>query len=59
MDNHLSDVEFKEFMSLYKKCTAKPYSFLIFGTTVAWDNPLRFEKESSRKNIKSNHYNWW
>ena len=25
--NHLSDINFKDFMSIYKKCTRKPYSF--------------------------------
>ena len=27
--NHSSDIDFKDFMYLYKKCTAKPYSFLL------------------------------
>ena len=31
-------------MNLYKKCTAKPYSFLVTDTTLASDNPLRFRK---------------
>ena len=26
--NHSPNVEFKDFMNFYKKCTAKPYSFL-------------------------------
>ena len=25
--NHSSDIDFKDFMNIYKKCTAKPYSF--------------------------------
>ena len=25
--NHSSDIDFKDFMNLYKSCTAKPYSF--------------------------------
>ena len=25
--NHSSDIDFKDFMNLYRKCTAKPYSF--------------------------------
>ena len=25
--NHLSDINFQDFMNLYKRCTAKPYSF--------------------------------
>ena len=30
--NHSSDVEFKDFMKVYKKYTAKPYSFLVNDT---------------------------
>ena len=42
--NHSSDIEFKDFMNLYKICTAKPYYFLIIDTILASDNPLRFRK---------------
>ena len=27
--NHSSDIDFKDFMKMYKKCTAEPYSFLV------------------------------
>ena len=39
--NHLSDIDFNDFMKIYKKCTAKPYSFLVI-TTLPSDDPLRF-----------------
>ena len=42
--NHSSDIEFKNFINLYKKCTAKSYSFLVIETPFALDNPLRFRK---------------
>ena len=44
--NHSSDIEFKDFMNLYKKCTAKPYSLTIFVTdaTFALDNLSHFRK---------------
>ena len=29
-------------MNLYKKCTAKTYSFLVNDATLESDNPLRF-----------------
>ena len=35
---------FKTFKNLYKKCNAKPYSFLVIDTAVASDNPSRFRK---------------
>ena len=31
-------------MNLYKKCTAKPYSFLVTDATLTSDNPSRFRK---------------
>ena len=42
--NHSSDIDFKDFMKIYKKCTAEPYSFLVNDTTLPSDNPLRFIK---------------
>ena len=41
---HSSDIDFQEFMNLYKKCTAKPYSFFIIDTTLTSDNILSFRK---------------
>ena len=40
--NHSSDIDFQDFMNLYKKCTAKPYSFLVIDSTCALDNFSRF-----------------
>ena len=31
--NHSSDIDFKDFMQIYKKCTTEPYSFLVNDTT--------------------------
>ena len=31
-------------MNMYKKCTAKPCSFLVIDTILASDNPLLFRK---------------
>ena len=42
--NHSSDIDFKDFIKIYKKCTAEPYSFLVNDATLASDNPLRFRK---------------
>ena len=43
--NHSSDIEFKNFIKIYKKCTAEPYSFLVNDTTLPSDDPLRFGKD--------------
>ena len=42
--NHSSDIDFKDFVKIYKKCTDEPYSFLVNDTTLASHNPLRFRK---------------
>ena len=44
--NHSSDIDFKDFMNIYKKCTTEPYSFLVNDKTLPLDDPLR-----SRKNL--------
>ena len=44
MLNHSSDIDFKDFMKIYKKCTAEPYSFLVNDTTLPSDDSLRFRK---------------
>ena len=40
--NHSSDIDFKHFVKICKKCTAEPYSFLAHNTTLSSNNPLRF-----------------
>ena len=41
---HSSDIDFQDFMNLYKKCTAKPYSSLVIDTALTTDNSSRFRK---------------
>ena len=42
--NHSSDIDFKDFIKIYKKCTAELHSFLVNDTTLQLDDPLRFRK---------------
>ena len=42
--NHSSDIDFKDFVKIYKKCTDEPYSFLVNDTTLPLNNRLRFRK---------------
>ena len=43
--NHSSDIDFKDFMQIYKKCTTEPYSFLVNDTTLPSDDPSGFRKK--------------
>ena len=42
--NYSSDIDFKDFMNIYKKSTKESYSYLGNDTTLPSDNPLRFRK---------------
>ena len=41
---HSADINYKDFMKIYKKCTSEPYSFLTIDTTLPSNNTLRFRK---------------
>ena len=49
--NISSDIDFKDFMKIYTKYTAEPYSFLVNDATLASNNPLRFRKNLSEINM--------
>ena len=42
--NYSSDINTKDFIEIYRKCTNKPYSFLVIDTTLPSNNSLRFRK---------------
>ena len=42
--NHSLDISTEDFVNIYRKCTAEPYSFFVNDTTLASNNPLRFRK---------------
>ena len=42
--NHSADIDYKDFMEIYRKCTSEPYSFLTIDTTLPSNDPLRFRK---------------
>ena len=42
--NYSSDIDYKDFIKIYKKCTVEPYCFLANDTTLPSDNPLWFIK---------------
>ena len=42
--NHSSDINSKDFINIYKKHNAEPYSFLVNNAMLASSNSLRFRK---------------
>ena len=42
--NHSANIDYKDFIKIYKECTKEPYNFLTIDTTLPSTNPLRFGK---------------
>ena len=42
--NHSVDIDYKDFMKIYKECTKEPYFFLTIDTTLPASDPLGFRK---------------
>ena len=43
-DTHSTDIDYQDFIKIYRECTKKPYNFLTIDTTLPASNPLRFRK---------------
>ena len=42
--NHSCDIDFEDFMKIFKDYTKEPFLFSVGDTTLSPDNPLRFRK---------------
>ena len=42
--NHSADIDYKDFVNIYRECTKEPYNFSTIDTTLPASNPLRFRK---------------
>ena len=42
--NHSADIDYQDFIKIYRECTREPYSFLKIDTTLPSSNPLRFRQ---------------
>ena len=45
--NHSADIDYRDFLKIYRNCTRKPYSCLTIDATLPADNPMRFRKNFS------------
>ena len=43
--NHSADIDYKDFVKIYRECTKKPYSFLTIDTRLPASDPLSFRKK--------------
>ena len=42
--NHSADIDYQDFIKIYRECTKEPYNFLTKDTTLPASDPLRFRK---------------
>ena len=45
--DHSTDIDYKDFLKIYRNCTKEPYSFLTINTTVPAIGPMKFRKNFS------------
>ena len=59
--NHSSGIDIRDFMNLYRECTDVQKVVVLFSywsySFIRWS--FTFHKKSFRKNITTNHDNWW
>ena len=41
---HSADIDYKDFVKIYRECTKEPFSFLTIDITLPASDPLRFRK---------------
>ena len=42
--NHSADIDYKDFVEIYRECTREPFNFLTIDTTLPTCDPLRLRK---------------
>ena len=43
--NHSEDIDYKDFMKIYRECSREPYCFLTIDTTLPASDPVRLRKK--------------
>ena len=43
--NHSADIDYQDFLKIYRECTKEPFNFLTIDTKLPASNPLRFRKK--------------
>ena len=49
--NHSADIDYKDFLKIYRNCTKEPFSFMTIDTTLPADNPMGFRKNFSDSSL--------
>ena len=60
--NHSADIDYRDFVKIYRECTRRLYSFLTIDTTLPASDPLRFTKnlfQSYKNNSGWSAQSYW
>ena len=41
---HSADIDYKDFLKIFRNCTKEPYSFFTINTTLPASDPMKFRK---------------
>ena len=47
--NHSADIDYKDFIKIYREYTKEPFNFLTIDTTLNASNPLKFRKKLQKQ----------
>ena len=42
--DHTANIDYKDFIKIYRECTKEPFNFLTINTILPSNNPLKFRK---------------
>ena len=45
--DYSADIDYRDFLKIYRNCTNEPYSLFTIDTTLTADSAMRFRKEFS------------
>ena len=60
--NHSADIDYKDFMKIYRECTKEPFNVLAIDTTLPANDFLRSRKnlfDSYKSDSNRSDYNYW
>ena len=49
--NYSADIDYKDFLKIYRNCTKELFSFLTIETTLTASDPLRFKRDFSDSHL--------
>ena len=49
--DYSADIDYKDFLKIYRNCKNEPFSFLTINTTLSANNPIKFRNNFSDSSL--------